>query len=487
MHAPTPHADPAALREKQSAALTSVAAALALTGLKLAAGLYTGSLGVLSEAAHSALDLVAAGLTLYAVRLSSRPPDRKHPYGHGKVENLSALAETLLLLATCAWIVFEAVERLLHPRPVEAPLWAAGVMLASMAVDIGRSRVLAHAAKKHNSQALEADALHFATDVWSSLVVLAGLGAIALAGGAAADSPLRALLLRADAVAALAVSGIVLSVSLRLGRQAVDVLLDARVEEDCAAVERAAAGVAGVVGVLRARVRRAGPASFVDLLLSIRAGLDADQAHGIADLARQAVEQTLPGAEVLVELRPEDASPRRLLGRVQEVAALSGLGVHDLQLRQEADGLTLDLHAEVPGALSLAEAHARVSSLEENIRRALDVARVTSHIEPVDGHPDLPEDAGQTDALRRSIEQVVRETTGVCGLHNLVLHRAGDRLAAAFHCRMPPETPITGAHDAATRIEAALRARLPELSRVTIHMEPEQTDPADLDSRTAAR
>ncbi len=468
--------DAQALREKQSAALSSVLAALALTGLKLAAGLYTGSLGVLSEAAHSALDLAAAGVTLYAVRLSAQPPDQKHPYGHGKVENLSALAETLLLLATCGWIVYEAVERLLNPRPVEAPLWAAGVMLASVVVDVGRSRMLAAAAKKHNSQALEADALHFSTDVWSSLVVLAGLGALYFAETLSPGSPLKPWLMRADSIAALAVSGIVLSVSLRLGRQAVDVLLDARVQEDCEAVERAAAHVPGVTGVLRVRVRRAGPASFVDMRLSIPPGLDAGEAHEIARQARQAVRDALHGADVLVELKPEDVGPRGLLTRVQEVAGRSGLGVHDIQLRQSRDGLSLDLHAEVPGALSLAEAHERVSLLEADIRAAVDVARVTTHIEPEDGHPDLlPETGEASAALRRAIEQVVAETAGVCGLHNLALHRSGARLSAAFHCRMDPRTPITDAHEATTRLEAALRARLPDLVRVTIHMEPEET------------
>jgi cation diffusion facilitator family transporter len=469
----TPQADPQALRDKQAAAVSSVAAALGLTGIKLAAGLWTGSLGVLSEAAHSSLDLVAAAMTLYAVRLSSRPPDHKHPYGHGKVENLSALGETVLLLATCAWIVVEAVERLRSPRPVDSPLWAAGVMLVSVVVDLGRSRMLAAAAKKHNSQALEADALHFATDVWSSLVVLAGLGASHFADYFAAGTWAHALLLRADALAALAVSGIVLSVSLRLGRQAVDVLLDARVEEDSEAVEAAVARIRGVTEVLRVRVRRAGPASFVDMRLGVRSGLEVGRAHEIAQQARQAVLAALPGADVLVELRPDDAGPMGLLARVQEVAAPLRLGVHDIQLRQEPEGLALDLHAEVPGDISLAEAHDRVSGLEAELRAALGVARVTSHIEPHDAHADLVAWGRDSEALRRSIEDIVRRTEGVCGLHELTLHRAGDRIAACFHCRMPPATPITSAHDAATRLEAVLRARLPALSRVIIHVEPE--------------
>ncbi|MDO9083480.1 MAG: cation diffusion facilitator family transporter, partial [Humidesulfovibrio sp.] len=276
-----------ALKEKHSAALSSVFAALLLTGMKLAAGLYTGSLGILSEAAHSGLDLVAAGVTLFAVRLSSMPPDAKHPYGHGKVENLSALAETGLLLLTCVWIIYEAVDRLFfHPQAVDFSLWAVGVMVVSVAVDYSRSRMLMAVAKKHNSQALEADALHFSTDIWSSLVVLAGLGALALAEMLNPASALKPWLLRADSLAALAVSGIVLWVSWKLGCQAVDILLDAGKQEASDQIERAMASLPGVTGVRRVRVRQSGPASFVDMRLLIQPGLGAEEAHQIVRQAR---------------------------------------------------------------------------------------------------------------------------------------------------------------------------------------------------------
>ncbi|MEJ2556675.1 MAG: cation diffusion facilitator family transporter, partial [Anaerolineae bacterium] len=166
-------------KEKRSAALSSVLAAVLLTGLKLVVGLLTGSLGILAEAAHSGLDLVAALVTFFAVRLSDRPPDKRHLYGYGKVENLSALVETLLLLVTCIWIIYEAIERLFFKSvEIEASFWAFGVMAVSIVVDISRSRILYRAARKHNSQALEADALHFSTDIWSSSVVIVGLALV---------------------------------------------------------------------------------------------------------------------------------------------------------------------------------------------------------------------------------------------------------------------------------------------------------------------
>jgi len=468
--------DVQARREKNRAALSSVLAALLLTGMKLGAGLYTGSLGILSEAAHSGLDLVAAGVTLFAVRLSAMPADVKHPYGHGKVENLSALAETALLLLTCVWIIYEAVDRLFfNPRQVDASLWAAGVMVVSIVVDFSRSRMLLAVAKRHNSQALEADALHFSTDIWSSLVVLAGLGALALADLVAPTSFLTPWLLRADSLAALAVSGIVVWVSWRLGTQAVDVLLDSGVQEATGQIERAMLALPGVTGVRRVRVRSSGPASFVDMRLLVQPGLDADEAHQVAVDAREAVRALLHDADVMVEVKPQEEGASGLLERVRAVAGLSGLSAHDIQVRQLDEGLTLDLHAEVPGSLSLAQAHARVTDMEKALRRELGpVLSVVTHIEPEGAHPaPMPEHGEAAQALRQAIAKIVEETDGVCDLHKLTLHRSGARFGASFHCRMHPDTPITRAHDLTVALEAALRARLPELVRVTIHMEPE--------------
>ncbi len=487
MHDAIPSPDAQAQREKNSVALSSVLAALALTAMKLSVGLASGSLGILSEAAHSGLDLVAAGVTLFAVRLSSLPPDRKHPFGHGKVENLSALVETLLLLGTCAWIVAEAVDRLLHPKPVEASLWAVGVMVISIVVDFSRSRMLRAAARKHNSQALEADALHFSTDIWSSLVVLAGLGAVALADRLAPGSALAPWLHRADSLSALAVSGIVLWVSYRLGRQAIDVLLDSGVEEAQDSVEAAVSLLPGVLSVRRVRVRQSGPQAFVDLLLGVRAGLEMDEAHEVVRLARAAVGNVLPGADVLTELRPQEDGPAGFLERVRAMADSFDVGVHDMDLRKTGGALLLNLHAEVPQGLSLAQAHQRISAMEAALEREMGPGgRVVTHIEPQGAHPEPAEDdPDSAETLRQAIAEVVEAAPGTCGLHRLTLLRSGERLSASFHCRMHPSTPITLAHERTIALEAALRARLPQLVRVTIHVEPDEEALAALDAPPA--
>jgi cation diffusion facilitator family transporter len=296
------HAD----REKRLVAASSVAAAVLLTSMKVGVGLSTGSIGILSEAAHSGLDLVAAAVTLWAVRASAKPADRDHPYGHGKIENFSALFETGLLLATCVWISYEAVKRLLFESVhVEATVWSFAIMFISIAVDVSRSRALARAAKKYRSQALEADALHFSTDVWSSSVVIVGLAAVL-----AAEKFKIPWLARADAVAALGVAAIAVVISLRLGKKSVDDLLDA-VPPDLLTQVATAARVEGVREVSQVRVRRSGPDVFADVTLDVDRGLSLEAAHDLAERAEQAVRAAIPGADVVVHAHPagDDAPP----------------------------------------------------------------------------------------------------------------------------------------------------------------------------------
>jgi cation diffusion facilitator family transporter len=293
-----------ATEEKNSAALNSVAAAFLLTGLKVVVGLLSGSMGILAEAAHSGLDLAAALVTCLAVRAASKPPDRDHAYGHGKVENLSALVETLLLLATCTWIMKESIHRLTtRHSPVDASIWAFAVMGTSIAVDFSRSRMLYRVASKHHSQALEADALHFSTDIWSSAVVILGLLGVKLAGW----YPGLSFLLQADAVAALIVAGIVVVVSGRLGLRTVQALLDTSPPGEDDRVKAAVAAVDGVFDCHAIRVRHSGPHYFVDLHITVDGDQSLRAAHALTERVEQAVEAILPGADVTVH--PEPAPP----------------------------------------------------------------------------------------------------------------------------------------------------------------------------------
>ena len=292
--------DPTPAQEKSRVAMTSVAAAILLTSTKIIVGLMTGSLGILSEAAHSALDLVAALVTVLAVKASARPADADHPYGHGKVENLSALFETFLLLLTCGWIIKEACARLfLHAVQVRINGWGFGVIVLSILVDLGRSRALMAVARKHHSQALEADALHFSTDVWSSGVVLFGLVLVFLAGRLRMP-----WLAQADAVAALAVAGIVVYVSFRLGRKTVADLMDAIPPDLVSQANQRVLEVPGVVAVPRIRMRRIGGGWFSDVIIQVDAALTTAQAHALADAVEMSLTALMPNGDVVVHTEP---------------------------------------------------------------------------------------------------------------------------------------------------------------------------------------
>jgi cation diffusion facilitator family transporter len=287
------------VKETSRAAAASVLAAVLLTGTKLGVGLATGSLGILSEAAHSTLDLLAAVVTWFAVRASARPADEGHPYGHGKVENLSALFETALLLVTCAWITLEAIRRLVRPVPVRASFWGFAVILLSIGVDLARSRALRRAARRYGSQALEADALHFSTDIWSSAVVLFGLAMVRLA-----DLLALPALRVADALAALAVAGIVVVVSVNLGRRAVDDLMDSVPRDYVHQARTQVLAVPGVVGVSQIRMRRTGRDWFSDVTITVADSLSAVEAHRVAEGVEAALRVLMARGDIIVHVDP---------------------------------------------------------------------------------------------------------------------------------------------------------------------------------------
>jgi len=292
----------AAYREKNEAAASSVLAAVGLTALKIVVGVLTGSLGILAEAAHSALDLVAALLTWFAVRISGKPPDSDHLYGHGKIENLSALVETLLLLATCVWIVYSAVKRLIFGGvEIEVTVWSFAVMALSIIVDYTRSRKLSAAARKHGSQALEADALHFSTDIWSSAVVILGLACYKLSD----RYPALTILRSADAIAALLVAAIVFFVSGSLGMRTVQALLDTAPKGLEERIKAAAEEIHGIIDCHQVRARYSGNQLFVDAHVLVNGRQSLEEAHRLTELVEFAIQRIAPGADVTVHAEPD--------------------------------------------------------------------------------------------------------------------------------------------------------------------------------------
>jgi cation diffusion facilitator family transporter len=282
-------------KEKKKVALLSVFAAIFLTGFKLLIGLLTGSLGILSEALHSGLDLVAAVITYFSVSVSDKPADREHNYGHGKIENLSALIETLLLLITCVWIAYEAVRRLSSGEThIEVNVWSYIVVISSIIIDISRSRALSRVAKKHNSQALEADALHFSTDIWSSSVVLLGL-ILSNFGYYFADS-----------IAALAVAVIVVYISIRLGKRAIDVLLDKAPSDSVAKVKEVLTTVPEIKYFHSLKVRTAGADTFIKVNIHFEPTLNLREVHELCDKIEKEINSLIKRSEVFIHAEPQD-------------------------------------------------------------------------------------------------------------------------------------------------------------------------------------
>ncbi len=280
-------------KEKNKVAFTSMIAAIFLTLFKLIVGITTGSLGILSEALHSGLDLVAAAITWISVRISDKPADKEHHYGHGKIENLSALIETILLLVTCVWIIYEATSRLIAGNThIKVTVWSYIVVITSIVVDITRSRALSRVAKKYNSQALEADALHFSTDIWSSAVVLVGL--ICANFG----------IYLADSIAALGVALIVIYVSYQLGKRSIDVLLDKAPTEVTIQTSEYLKNVTEIHYYHDLRIRSAGADTLVEVIVHLNPNLNLVQSHEIASKIEQDIKSIIKRGEVLIHTEP---------------------------------------------------------------------------------------------------------------------------------------------------------------------------------------
>lgn len=457
-------------REKRRVALNSVYAAAFITIAKIIVGATTHSLGILSEAAHSGLDFLAAIVTFLSVRVSDRPADADHQYGHGKVENFSAFLETGLLLLTCIWIVYEAVKRLaFHEVHVEPTAWAFLVMFASMAIDVWRSRRLRRIADKYQSQALEADALHFSTDVWSSAVVILGL-ALAWVGERRAIPMLE----KADPIAALVVAAVVVHVSWRLARQTIDALLDAAPAGARASILSRVSAVAGVVEVDRVRIRRAGNQYFADLEVGISPRATFQRSEEIAGDVRRAVHQALPGADVVVRSVPRSGGEENIFDRIRSVASRNNFNIHDVSVQDLQGKIHVELHLELDEQLTLVQAHEVVTELESKIREEVpEVSSILTHIESEPSTIETADAIIRNTQLEKELRAIVKEFPQVLDVHDFVFKRVRGHLYLSCHCTMSDDLPLSEVHEISTALEIRFKQKEPKLFKVLIHTEPE--------------
>lgn len=455
--------------EKRLVATNSVLAAVAITALKITVGITSGSLGILSEAAHSGLDLIAATVTLFSVRVSDKPADADHQYGHGKVENFSAFIETGLLLLTCVVIMYEAIKRLFfHRVEIEPTAAAFVVMFVSMGVDFWRSRALGRIAEKYDSQALQADALHFSTDIWSSGVVVLGL-AIVLLGRKFGIS----WLIGADPIAAIFVAGVIVFVSSRLARKTVDALLDTAPAGARSQIISALGHVDGLLEVDRVRIRRAGNRYFADVSVGLSRGVTFQRSGQVAEEITQAVHRVLPNTDVVVHSAPRATSAENIFDRVRAVATRHNLNVHDVSVQDLEGQLHVEQHLELDERLPLKQAHDRVTVLESEIRAEIpEVASILTHIESEPATIETAEQLERDSNLEARLKKVAREFTEIVDMHDVEVKRVRDRVYVSCHCTFEDELPLSRVHDVSTALEIRFKQEAPELFRVLIHPEP---------------
>lgn len=452
---------------KERVAFSSVLAAVLLVSFKLYVGIMTNSLGILSEALHSGLDLMAAAITLAAVITASRPADSDHQFGHGKVESFSALIETILLLITCVWIFWEAAERIfVTGSHVEANAAAFLVMGISIIVDISRSRALYKAAKKYNSQALEADALHFSSDILSSSVVIIGL--IFVYFGFPMGDPL----------AAIGVAILVIIVSLRLGKRTIDILMDKAPEGKTEEIQKCIETIDGVK-CERVRVRVAGAHTFVDTKITLERNMPFEVSHDVQSEVEAKVHHIIKDADVMVHAEPRKSTDEDLRSELAMMASKTkGItGAHNIEIHRIDKDITVNMHIEMQPNTSIKEAHATVSDFECKAKRELAIKEINTHIESLIPNEIVGKDA--TDDCRQIVENIKKITEEYAkkypqfkGCYDITVRVFDGKMLVNLCCHVSEDETLDRAHKLATELENIIRSEIKEIYDVTTHMEP---------------
>jgi cation diffusion facilitator family transporter len=451
--------------QKEQVALSSIAASAGLTIAKGVVGLATGSLALLSEAGHSLIDLGATMMTYVAIRVSGKPADAEHHYGHGKVESVSALAETVLLFVLSGVVIWEAGKRLLayNQYAVDASVWAFGVIIVSIAVDFFRARALSRTAKETSSHALEADALHFSSDLWASCAVLIGLVGV------------RFGLHWADTAAALAVAVLVCIAGYRLARRTIDTLTDTAPQGVAEKIISIAANISGVVKVEWVRARTVGDKTFIDLAVAVNRTLPLDRVSALKGHISAAIRKQMPGAEPTVTTDPVRLNNETVLDRVMVIARNRALAVHHVTVHNIQDRLSVSLDLEVDGNLSLAAAHELADGLEAAIAAELGPGvEVETHIEPLaaqdaSGREALPE---RIKAVQSALVEIAAEGCVIRDIHDVRVRETDEGEIVNFHCNVDPALSVQAVHQNVDEAERALRRRSPSIKRVIGHAEP---------------
>lgn len=449
--------------EKRSVALYSIAASVVMIAGKATVGVIIGSLALLTDALHSFLDLSASTITYFAVRISDRPADRDHHFGHGKVESLAALAEVVLLFVTCGVIIHEAVSRLLAgSSPVQLNIWAYVVIIVSISIDVGRVRALKRVARKYSSQALEADALNFSTDILSSLVVLFGLAAVQL--GVA----------WADAAAAIGVALFIITATVRMGKRAVDVLLDRAPADIERTIRKTVSAFPEILAISGLRLRSDGRTAFGALNLDVDRSLTFSRAAELKQRLDEELKRGLPQADISITFDPASKESEVVAETIGFIVSSFGLPMHHLIINQNEEGYFVSMHVEMPGDITLERAHGKSEEIKRKLHESIDgLVKVTIHTQPHVTEQNGPEAQGPyAEQIAGRVKAIVESFSGVEDCHNIVLTPHKDGMALSADMRLDGSLPLEQIHLAAKEVEEKLRLEINGLISVTLHLEP---------------
>jgi cation diffusion facilitator family transporter len=451
-------------RRKLRAALASILASAALSLAKLAAGLMSGSLALVSEGAHNVLDTGASVLTYFAVREADKPADKEHPFGHAKIEAVAALAETGLLAVLAAAVAVEAVQRLGGEAPkVDANALAFGVIVVSIAVDFIRWRGLDKVARETSSDALAADALHYSSDLVSSLLVLAGLAAT------------RFGFAHADALAAIGVAAFIAIAGFRLGRRTIDTLVDTAPEGLADRLARAIEAVPGVAAIEAIRLRPSGAQTIGEVGIFVSRTLPLERVAAIKDDVARRIAAEWPQTAVTLTAYPRALDDESLLDSVQLIAARLRLAVHHIAIQEVKGRKCVGLDMEVDGRMSLGEAHEFATRLERAIEDEIgpDI-EVETHIEPMETREIHGRDADPAliGKIAETLSNIAAQRGRVRNIHDVRVRHTPGGYFVNFHCWIDPTLSVDATHDEVDALERSLRADFADVIRIVGHAEP---------------
>jgi cation diffusion facilitator family transporter len=458
-------------QQKVNVAIKSLYAALFITTIKIIAAYVSGSLAVLSEVFHSGIDIFVCVITIISVKYSSKPPDADHQYGHEKIENFSALIQVIILFATSAYIIYEAMNRLFFGKVVELniSIWIFIALIVSMIIDFTRSRALMKIARKTKSSALEADALHFSTDILSSSIVIIGLVLIKLGISDIADS-----------IAALVVTSIIIYLGFRLGKKSIDSLMDRVPAGLTEKIKYETLLIEGVEGIKSQRIRATGPKTFIDMTIQISRLVPFAKAHDIMDFVERKIEELIPGADVIVHSEPVETEKETINDKIRMIVNRYNLKSHDIFSHRINNEIYTELHIEIDNTNDIIKAHSLVDEIERKIKEEIEIiSNVKIHIdEPSEKIYDTIDITGRSYEIIERVNIILNKSKDVIESSEIKILNSNGKLRISMNCAFDTDKSFEEIHEIVTVLESKifieLKKKHPNITNVMIHSEPKK-------------